>query len=83
MKRLAVCALGLLASLQLLSYSALARDYTYRRVINHLALASLPTNFPAFIHTPAAEQRIAFVSGEPDRSRNVQDLSFSHCTAPD
>jgi len=83
MRRLTVCTLGLVASLQLLPYSALAWDHTYHSVIDQLALASLPTNFPAFVHAPAAEERILFLSGEPDRWRNVQDLSFSHCTAPD
>ena len=83
MKRPTVCALGLIASLQLLPHSALGWDYTYHRVVNQLALASLPTNFPAFVHTPAAEERILFLSGEPDRWRNVQDVSFSHCSAPD
>ena len=83
MKRASVLALGLLAFTQLSNPRALAWDYTYHRLINEAALASLPTNFPAFVRTAAAADRIGFLSGEPDRWRNVRDLSFSHCTAPD
>ncbi len=64
--------------------SVRAWDYEVHRVINQLALASLPTNFPAFTLTPEARERILFLSGEPDRWRNVPDeLSFSHATGPD
>lgn len=84
MKRLSACALVLL--LLLLAFGAryaYAWDYTYHRLINLAALDSLPTNAPAFMRTPAAMERIGFLAGEPDRWRNVQDLSFSHCSAPD
>jgi hypothetical protein len=83
MKRTFACALTLLALLPFGAYNASAWDYTYHRLINLAALESLPTNFPAFMRTPAAVERIGFLSGEPDRWRNVQDVSFSHCTAPD
>jgi hypothetical protein len=83
MKRLSVYAVGLLTLLQLGTQAALAWDYTYHRLINEAALASLPTNFPMFVRTPAAIDRIGFLSGEPDRWRNVQDLSFSHASGPD
>jgi hypothetical protein len=83
MKRLTVLVLGILTLVHLGGRSALAWDYTYHRLINQAALASLPTNFPAFVHTPAAIERIGFLAGEPDRWRNVRDLSFSHCTGPD
>jgi hypothetical protein len=83
MKRLPLRTFGFLALLQLASLPTLAWDYTYHRLINEAALTSLPTNFPAFVRTAAAADRIGFLSGEPDRWRNVRDLSFSHCTAPD
>ena len=83
MKRLSVLTLAVLACMHLDNPLALAWDYTYHRVINEAALASLPTNFPAFVRTPAAADRIGFLSGEPDRWRNVKDLSFSHYSAPD
>jgi hypothetical protein len=62
---------------------ALAWDYEVHRLINQLALASLPANFPAFVQAPAAAERIAFLSGEPDRWRNVRDLPLRHVNGPD
>ena len=53
--------------------TAIAWDYPGHTIINQLALASLPTNFPAFALTPTARERIVFLSGEPDRWRNVPD----------
>src|ERR1700728_4272982 len=58
-----------------------AWDYEGHRFVNQLALASLPTNFPAFVKTPEASERIAFLAGEPDRWRNTADLN--HFNAPD
>ncbi len=64
--------------------SARAWDYEGHRTVNQLALAALPTNFPAFALTPEARERIAFLSGEADRWRNyTNDLSLSHCSGPD
>jgi len=83
MKRLSVLTLAVLACMHLDNPLALAWDYTYHRVINEAALGSLPTNFPAFVRAPAAADRMGFLSGEPDRWRNVRDLSFSHYSAPD
>jgi hypothetical protein len=60
-----------------------AWDYPGHRVVNQIALASLPTNFPAFVFAPEAEERIAFLAGEPDRWRNVPDLTLRHCNGPD
>jgi hypothetical protein len=62
---------------------ALAWDYENHRAIALLALQSLPTNFPAFVRTPEAEERIGFLSGEADRWRNSPDLPFRHATGPD
>src|SRR5262245_58092534 len=62
---------------------ARAWDYEGHRLVNQLALASLPTNFPQFVQAPAAAERIAFLAGEPDRWRNVQDLPLRHCYGPD
>lgn len=58
-----------------------AWDYEGHRLVNQLALSSLPTNFPAFVKTAAARERIAFLAGEPDRWRNNNDLG--HLNAPD
>jgi hypothetical protein len=51
-----------------------AWDYNAgHRIVNQLALASLPGEFPAFVKTPENAERIAFLSGEGDRFRNVDD----------
>ena len=63
--------------------NALAWDYEGHRVVNQLALASLPTNFPAFVRSPEAAERIAFLAGEPDRWRNSQDLPLQHEQEPE
>ncbi len=63
--------------------SAPAWDYAAHRIINQLGLAALPTNYPAFVRAAAATERIAFLSGEPDRWRNTPDLTFRHRNGPD
>jgi len=54
--------------------TASAWDYTGHRMVNQLALAALPADFPAFVREPANAERIAFLAGEADRWRNVPDL---------
>jgi hypothetical protein len=71
------------AALTITAPAARAWDYEGHRTVNQLALASLPTNFPAFVHTPAAEERVAFLAGEPDRWRNTPDLPLKHFNGPD
>jgi hypothetical protein len=83
MKRLAASAFALLALLQIGATLALAWDYEGHRAVNQLALASLPTNFPAFVREPAAAERIAFLAGEMDRWRNTPDLPLKHYSFPD
>ncbi len=60
-----------------------AWDYEGHRTVNQLALASLPADFPAFALTPAARERVAFLSGEPDRWRNISDPILKHYNGPD
>ncbi len=60
-----------------------AWDYEGHRLINQLALDSLPANFPTFIRTPEARERIGFLSGEPDRWRNTPDLELRHGNGPE
>jgi hypothetical protein len=72
-----------LTLLAALTSTALGWDYEGHRVVSQLALASLPTNFPAFVRAPQAAERIAFLSGEPDRWRNAQDLTLKHVNGPD
>jgi hypothetical protein len=63
--------------------SVRAWDYEGHRLVNQLALASLPTNFPSFVQDAATRERIAFLAGEPDRWRNTQDLELKHVNGPD
>lgn len=88
-KSAAPAALLLAASLFTIN-SARAWDYEGHRVVNQLALAALPTNFPAFVRAPAAAERVAFLGGEPDRWRNqgdgrnpTDDIVLSHFSGPD
>lgn len=60
-----------------------AWDYEGHRTVNQLALAGLPADFPAFVKTPGAAERIAFLSGEPDRWRNSPEVSLRHTNGPD
>ena len=60
-----------------------AWDYEGHRIVNQLALASLPKDFPAFVREPTGAERIAFLAGEPDRWRNSTNLSARHTLAPD
>lgn len=83
MKRFSATALALLALLQMSPQLARAWDYEGHRTVNLLALASLPTNFPAFVREPAATERIGFLAGEMDRWRNTPDLPLKHYSFPD
>jgi hypothetical protein len=60
-----------------------AWDYEGHRIVNEVALAALPREFPAFVHAVANEERIAFLSGEPDRWRNVPDLPLKQFNGMD
>jgi hypothetical protein len=51
-----------------------AWDYEGHRMVNQLAIQSLPADFPAFVREPANVERVAFLAGEPDRWRNAPDL---------
>ncbi len=70
-------------------FNAAAWDYDGHHAVNELALASLPTNFPAFVLAPATRDRIAFLAGEADRWRNETStkngtgLALGHASGPD
>jgi hypothetical protein len=80
---------GIIFATIALVFHAAAWDYEGHRAVNELALASLPNNFPAFVLTPTARNRIAFLAGEADRWRNVtdaktgRDLALGHASGPD
>lgn len=63
--------------------SAFAWDHPGHMIVNHLALNSLPTDFPAFVHEPANVDRILFLSGEPDRWSHSPDLPLRHDNWPE
>lgn len=63
--------------------SVSAWNYEGHRVVNRLALDSLPDDFPAFAKTAASRERIAFLAGEADRWRNTPDLPLRHVNGPD
>ena len=65
------------------TFNSLAWDYEGHRIINQLALASLPRSFPRFALKAQARERVAFLSGEPDRWRNTSELTLKHAKAPD
>jgi hypothetical protein len=75
-------ALVLMAGLALPAESR-AWDYEGHRLINQLALESLPANFPSFVLTSSGRERVAFLAGEADRWRNTSDLPLKHCNGPD
>jgi hypothetical protein len=56
-----------------MSTSGRAWDYEGHRIVNQLALASLPREYPQFVHAVAHAERVAFLAGEPDRWRNAPD----------
>ncbi|MEI7733054.1 MAG: hypothetical protein WCO56_26015 [Verrucomicrobiota bacterium] len=77
--RFVAVVMGLLGS----SSELFAWDYTYHRVVNQIALAALPKEFPDFIRNADVAERIAFLSGEPDRWRNSPENTFKHVNGPD
>jgi hypothetical protein len=70
-------------SLAFLVPFARAWDYEGHRIVNEVALASLPAEFPAFVHEPANAERIAWLCSEPDRWRSSPDLPARHVNAID
>ena len=83
MNRLCVSVAALVAFLAVGIQFAQGWDYEGHRTVNQLALASLPTNFPAFVREPVAAERIAFLASEMDRWRNTPDLPLKHYSFPD
>jgi hypothetical protein len=67
----------------LVGQTVFAWDYEGHRLVNQLALASLPKDFPAFALTADAQNRIAFLAGEPDRWRSTPNLELQHAQEPE
>jgi hypothetical protein len=75
--------LALSAALQIALVPLRAWDYEGHRMVNQLAMASLPADFPISVRQPAVAERIAFLAGEADRWRNTQGPTFKHAHAPE
>ena len=73
---------ALLALSGLFTISAGAWDYEGHHAINEMALSSLPTDFGIDL-SPERKWRVAFLAGEPDRWRNVPDVTLKHFNGPD
>lgn len=76
-----IVAAGLIAGL---TPALRAWDYAGHRLVNQVALAALPSDFPSFVRTAENAERIAFLAGEADRWRNApQDVPLQHSSSPD
>jgi len=81
--------LAVISAAAVLAGNALAWDYAGHHTVNELALATLPNDFPAFVLTPDARTRIAYLAGEADRWRNITSLrdgtglALGHVSGPD
>jgi len=81
--------LAVVVALGALTLNSQAWDYEGHHAVNELALAALPSNFPAFVLEPAARDRIGFLAGEADRWRNITDsktergLELMNASGPD
>jgi len=67
-------AAGVITVATLIPTAVRAWDYEGHRIVNQLALASLPKEYPQFVHAVANSERVAFLAGEADRWRNAPDL---------
>jgi hypothetical protein len=83
MMKTSFCRMLAIGAFTLAATASQAWDYEGHRLVNQLALDSLPSNFPGFVRTSAARERIGFLGGEPDRWRNTPDLELKHCNGPD
>lgn len=53
------------------------------RLINHLAVSTLPPDVPAFLHLPAAMDEIEYLGPEPDRWRSPAEPELAAAQAPE
>jgi hypothetical protein len=53
------------------------------RLVNKLAVANLPADMPAFLHTQAAIDEIEYLGPEPDRWRGLAEPELNAAQAPD
>ena len=53
------------------------------RMINRLAITTLPADVPAFLRTPAAIREVAYLGPEPDRWRSPAEPELNAAQAPE
>jgi methylenetetrahydrofolate--tRNA-(uracil-5-)-methyltransferase len=53
------------------------------KIINQVAMETLPANMPAFLRTPRALDEIEYLGPEPDRWRSPAEPELSHADAPE
>ncbi|MGO8759116.1 MAG: nuclease [Terracidiphilus sp.] len=78
-----VLASAVLFSLFLSSSLARAWENDGHRMINRLAVATLPTDTPAFLRTQAAAEEIEYLGPEPDRWRSPAEPELNAAQAPE
>jgi hypothetical protein len=80
--RIALPAVGLLC-LAFPSQSARAWEQDGHRMINKLAVSTLPADVPAFLRSQAAIDEIEYLGPEPDRWRSRAEPELSAAQAPE
>jgi hypothetical protein len=75
--------------LVLLSFLAFAGQVSFgwgkagHKIVNRVAIQMLPSDMPAFMHTPAALNEIEYLGPEPDRWRSSAEPELNASQAPD
>lgn len=72
-----------LVSVLLPTPAALAWGNEGHRMINHLAVSTLPTDAPAFLRSETAIREIEYLGPEPDRWRSPAEPELSAAQAPE
>lgn len=67
-----------LSCIVLVAAPLFAWDHPGHTVVSQGAITSLPSSFPDFVRAPANAERLAFLSGEPDRWSHALDLPLKH-----
>ena len=76
-------ALMLAIFLAIVSPHAFAWGRDGHKIINKVAMESLPPNMPAFLHTPQALDEIEYLGPEPDRWYSSAEPELSSAGAPE
>jgi hypothetical protein len=76
-----------IAALALLPFLAVPQSFGWgdvgHKMINRLAIESLPADVPAFLRSPAALDEVEYLGPEPDRWRSLAEPELNAVQAPD